>query len=276
MFPFIINQGEFVIPTFFFMVMVGVLVTTFYLYYRAPNMGFSQVAVLDLGIVGAIFGILGARLFHVFFEAFWFYREDPWHIFEFWRGGFVSFGAYIGGTVAVLVYLKLRKLPILKYADFVALAVPFLIFFIRVGCLGAGCCYGKPTKFFLHLTFTNVASDAGSKFPGVPLHATQIYDMLNAVVLFFILHWRYYRKRFDGEIALLLFILYSFFRGIIEFFRGDRDRGLYFDDMVSTGQITGAILIVACVLWYWVLLRRSQKWRHGHGAIQPKKRQPAS
>ena len=120
MFPHIINQGDFVIPTFFFFVMVGVLVTTFYLYFRAPKLGFSQVVVLDVGIVGAIFGILGARIFHVFFEYFWFYKEDPMRFFEFWRGGFVSFGAYIGGTAAVLIYLKYRKLNVLKYADFVA------------------------------------------------------------------------------------------------------------------------------------------------------------
>jgi len=259
MLPFVINQGDFVIPTFFFMVMVGVLVTTFYLYFRAPKMGFSQVAVLDIGIVGAIFGILGARIFHVFFEAFWFYKQDPMHFFEFWRGGFVSFGAYIGGALAVLGYLKLRKLPVLKYADFISLAIPFMVFFIRLGCLGAGCCYGKPTDFFFHLVFIDPQSDAGSKFAGIGLHATQIYDMINAVVIFAILHWRYYRKKFDGEIVLLLFILYSFFRGAIEFLRGDRDRGLYFDDMVSTGQITGVILIVLCTGFYIYLLMKNKK-----------------
>jgi len=259
MFPHIINQGDFVIPTFFFFVMVGVLVTTFYLYFRAPKLGFSQVVVLDVGIVGAIFGILGARIFHVFFEYFWFYKEDPMRFFEFWRGGFVSFGAYIGGTAAVLIYLKYRKLNVLKYADFVATAIPFLILFIRIGCLGAGCCYGKPTDFFIHLVFDHhPASDAGSKFPGIALHATQVYDMINAVIIFLTLQWRYTRKKFDGEIALLLFIMYSFIRGLIEFMRGDLDRGVYFDGLVSTGQFTGLVFISICVALYVYLLRKNK------------------
>ena len=259
MFPFIINQGSFVIPTFFFMVMLGVLSATFYLYFRAPKLGFSQVAVLDVGIVGAIFGVLGARIFHVFFEAFWFYKQNPMHFFEFWRGGFVSFGAYIGGTLAVLIYLRVRKLPILKYADFVALSIPFLIFFIRVGCLGAGCCYGKPTHFFFHLTFTDPNSSAGSVYPGVPLYPTQILDMLNAVFIFVVLHWRYNRKKFDGEILIWLFLLYGSIRSMIEILRGDTDRGVYMNGMISTGQITSAVWFVICLISYFVLLKRSQK-----------------
>jgi len=240
------------------MVMVGVLVCVFYLYFRAPKLGFSQVVILDVGIVGAIFGILGARIFHVFFEAFWFYKQDPWHFFEFWRGGFVSFGAYIGGTIAILAYLKIRKQPILKYIDFIALGVPFLVLFVRFGCLGAGCCYGKPTDSFLHLIFHNSQSDAGSKFPGVALWPSQIFDQINAIIIFLVVHWRYRRRKFDGEIALLFFMMYAFFRGIIEFFRGDLDRGVYFDGAVSTGQITGLVIILVCLVLYVVLYKRSK------------------
>lgn len=258
MFPFIINRGEFVIPTFFFMIMLGVLATTFYVYFRAPKLGFSQVVALDMGIVGAVFGVIGGRLFHVFAEAFWFYREDPMRVFEFWRGGFVSFGAFIGGTLAVMAYLKIRKLPLLPYMDLAALGIPIMILFIRIGCLGAGCCYGKSTDFFLHLTFHDPSSDAGSKFPGIPLHATQIYDMLNAVFVFALLNWRYARKKFEGEIVLLLFISYSFIRGLIEFLRGDADRGVYFNGMVSTGQMTGLVLIIICSIIYFILLRKRQ------------------
>lgn len=259
MFPFVLNHGEFVVPTFFFMIMLGVLATTFYVYFRAPKLGFSQVAVLDIGILGAIFGVVGGRLFHVFAEAFWFYREDPMRIFEFWRGGFVSFGAFIGGTLAVMVYLKLRKLPVLQYMDLAALGIPIMIFFIRIGCLGAGCCYGKPTDFFIHLTFPyNLSSDAGSKFADIPLHATQIYDMLNAIFVFALIHWRYTRRKFDGEIVLLLYISYSFIRGMIEFLRGDMDRGVYFNGAVSTGQMTGLVLIVLCSIIYFIFLRRRQ------------------
>ena len=86
----------------------------------------ATLLLLTNGRVAGISGILGARIFHVLFEAFWYYRQDPWHFFEFWRGGFVSYGAFIGGAIAVMAYMKIRKLPLLDYADFVATAIPLI------------------------------------------------------------------------------------------------------------------------------------------------------
>ena len=240
------------------MVMVGVLVLTFYLYFRAPKLGFSQLIVLDCGIVGAIAGILGARIFHIFFEHFWYYKEDPIRVFYFWQGGFVSFGAFIGGTVAVALYLKWRKVNVLQYADFIASGLPLLIIFIRIGCLGAGCCFGKPTDFFFHLTFTDPHSDAGSRFNGVSLHATQIYNMMNGLFLFILLNWRAKFKKFHGEIVLLFFMLYPIGRGLVEFLRGDTDRGVYFNGTVSTGQITGFVFIILATALYVFLLKQAK------------------
>lgn len=259
MFPFIIKIGEFTVPSFFFMVMVGVLALTFYLYFRAPKLGFSQLIVLDCGIVGAISGILGARIFHILFEHFPYYAEDPIRVFYFWQGGFVSFGAFIGGATAVLLYLKWRKVNILEYADFIAAGLPLLVIFIRIGCLGAGCCFGKPTDFFFHLTFTDVHSDAGSRFNGVHLHATQIYNMLNGLFLLILLNWRAKYKKFSGEIVLLFFMLYPIGRGLVEFLRGDTDRGVYFDGTVSTGQIVGLIFISLASALYVYLIKRASK-----------------
>lgn len=259
MFPFVYYSETFVIQTFFFMIMVGVLATTFYCYFRAPRLGFSQVAILDLGMVGALTGILGGRIFHIFFEHPDYYLNNPIAALEFWRGGFVSFGAYIGGTLGVMAYLRWRKLPLLRYMDFVCLALPFMILSIRVGCLGAGCCFGKETDpHWWTLVFNNPISDAGSKHLGSHLYPTQVLDMINAVVIFAVLHWRYAKRRFDGEITLLFFSMYSLFRGLIEFLRGDRDRGLYFGDTISTGQITGAIFIFVCIYLYWYLSGHSK------------------
>lgn len=258
MFPFVFKHGDFVVPTFFTMVMLGVLATTFWLYFRAPKRGFSQVVMLDFGIVGAITGILGARIFHVFFEAWWFYRDNFWHFFEFWRGGFVSWGAYIGGTIGIVTYLKWRKLPVLPHVDFVATAIPLMIVFIRIGCLGAGCCYGKPTDWPVHLVFPGPAYSGGPPV-GVPLHASQIYDLMNGLFLFAFLNWFYPRRKFDGQVALFMFMGYAFLRGLVEFLRGDLDRGVYFGGQVSTAQITGLIVIAICAPAYAFLRKRGRR-----------------
>lgn len=257
MFPVLFASEYLVIPTFFSMVTLGILVITFYLYFRAPSLGLSQIVVLDLGIVGAIFGILGARVFHILVEALDFYREDWTRIFEFWRGGFVSYGAFIGGGGAVLLYLILRHQPMLKYADLVATGLPILVFFIRLGCLGVGCCYGKPTDFFFHLTFHNpYTPPAEVGLLGQHLHATQVYGMLKAVFIFGFLNWYYRRRRFDGEVMCLFFMIYPVLRALIEFLRGDLDRGVYLDGAVSTAQITGLVIFVVAAMGYAYLWNR--------------------
>lgn len=250
MFPFIIHHKDIAIPTFFFMVMVASLATTFYIYWRAPSKGLSQLAVLDMALVGTIAGVIGARLFHVFVEYPKHYWANPEQVLYVWQGGFVGYGAFIGVTIGILLFLKKKKLPILQYADLVALGCPLIIFLVRVGCIGAGCCYGKPTDFFIHLVFDNKASDAARHYAGIPLHATQIYDMLNAIITFIIIHLVDRRKKFHGQIMLLFFMCYAAMRFMIEFLRGDADRGLFFNGMFSTSQITGIVIVVLCSIFY--------------------------
>lgn len=256
MFPFIFHYHDIYIPTFFFMVMVASLATTFYAYFRAPGKGLSQIVILDISIVSTLGGIIGARLFHIFAEAPAYYWEHPSYVFHFWQGGFVGYGAFIGIAVGAIATLKIKKLPILPYADLLALGCPLIIFLVRVGCIGAGCCYGKPTDFFLHLVFHNPASDAGSDFPGQALHATQIYDMLNATIVFIVIHLVDRRKKFEGQVTLLFLMLYAFFRFWIEFLRGDEDRGVYFGGAVSTSQVTGVVIIAVCLGLYYKLKKK--------------------
>jgi phosphatidylglycerol:prolipoprotein diacylglycerol transferase len=260
MFPFLIQKGSFTIPTFSFMLMLASLCGTFYAYYRAPGKQLSQTVVLDLGIIGTIAAIVGARLFHVFVEEPHYYWEHPTHIFQIWRGGFVSYGAIILIGVSVFIYLRKRKLDILKYLDLLALTFPIIIFFVRLGCLGAGCCYGKPTDFFVHLIFRNPASDAGSHFYGISLHATQVYGMLNAILLFVILHLIDRKQKFKGQLIWSFLILYGLVRGFIEEpLRGDVERGVYFNGLISTGQIMSLLAILFGIFMYYYCRRRAQQ-----------------
>ena len=240
------------------MVMVASLAATFYAYWQAGRRGMSQVVVLDISLVSTLTGIIGARLFHIFAEAPGYYWAHPSYVFHFWQGGFVGYGAFIGVAAGIIGYLKFKKLPVLKYCDLMALGCPLIIFFVRIGCLGAGCCYGKPTTSLFHLIFTNPASDAGEDFPGVPLYPTQIYDMISALVIFGLIHLIDRKKKFDGVTTLAFFALYAFFRFFIEFFRGDADRGLYFNGLVSTSQITGVVILVVCSALYFRLKQSSR------------------
>lgn len=257
MLPFVFHYDDVFIPTYFFMIMVASLATTFYLYWQAPKKGYSQIVCLDISLVGTITGILGARLFHIFFEAPGYYWDNPHYVFYIWQGGFVGYGAFIGVTAGCLVYFMIKKLPVLEYADFVALGGPIIVFLVRVGCVGAGCCYGTPTDFFIHFTFTHPGSDAARDFLGVPLHATQLYDMMNSAFAFFMVNrYVYPNKKFHGQVMLTFFMIYAFFRFFIEYLRGDMDRGVYLDGLISTSQIVSLVILSLGSFLYYYLGRK--------------------
>jgi len=84
---------------------------------------------------------------------------------------------------------------------------------------------------------------------GVPLHPTQLYEAVGALLLFGLL-LLFERRRFSGETFARYVVGYALLRGTIEFFRGD-PRGEVFG-LMSTSQfiaIVGLLLGVAILVW---------------------------
>jgi phosphatidylglycerol:prolipoprotein diacylglycerol transferase len=258
MMPFILQMGSFTVPAFFFMIMVGVLIATFFMTKIAEKKGLEVVVFLDLAIFGIIAGVLGSRIFHVLVEAPGYYWEDPIRVFYFWQGGFVSLGAFIGAIAATLTYLVIRKKPIIKYMDVVAFAVPIIIFFVRLGCFMNGCCYGKPTSFPIHLIFNNPASTAAHFYPDIPLHATQPYFMLNALIMWGLLWVVYFKGKMEGRLIAVFLMYEGVSRFFIEFLRGDEDRGLWFEKTLSSGQIVMALFFITGLVLFFVFRKRNK------------------
>lgn len=258
--PILFNIADLAVPSFFFMIMVGVLACTFYIYWVAGRVGLRREIMLDLGMIGMVAGVLGARIFHIIVEAPDYYLENPLRVFEFWRGGFVSFGAYILGATSAFGYVYIRKLNVLQYIDVVILGIPLIQLSIRIACLLAGCCYGKPTDLPWAITFSNAASTAYYYFPNIPLHPTQIYSGLHAILLFVGINLFFFKKknRFPGQTIVVMFFAYFIPRAIIEFWRGDADRGIWFGDLLSTGQVTSLVGCVLLLVAYILLKNRAR------------------
>lgn len=254
--PYICHIGDTGVPAFFFMIMVAALAATYVGVRVAKREGLSEVYVLDMSIVAVIAAIIGSRVFHILVEAPAYYWERPIRVFFFWQGGFVSLGAFSAAVVSWILYLRYRKVNVLQYLDIGAVSAPVITFFVRVGCLLTGCCYGRPTDFPLSLTFTDPASTAYYYYPNIPLHATQLYNMTNAFILFVILYFLHKRRKFYGQILAVFLIYYSITRFCIEFLRGDADRGIYFDGAISTGQIVSVIALIIGIVLYVVLRKR--------------------
>jgi phosphatidylglycerol:prolipoprotein diacylglycerol transferase len=125
----------------------------------------------------------------------------------------------------------------------------------RLGCLLAGCCYGRPTGLPWGLTFTDpvAASNVGTPL-GVPLHPTQLYDAgAELLILAVLLIFERRGRTFAGRTFWLYVLLYAISRFIVEIYRGD-PRGLVFG--MSTSQFV-SLLVLPIALVMLIRLRRA-------------------
>jgi phosphatidylglycerol:prolipoprotein diacylglycerol transferase len=205
--------------------------------------------ILDLCFYLLIASILGGRLLYVVVE-YKYFLANPIEMLKFWKGGLVYYGGLIAAVGVGWLCMKKFQLPFWKTADVLAPSIAIGQAIGRWGCFFAGCCYGVRTDMPWGITFTNPDSLAPL---GVPLHPTQIYLSLNALLIFGVLLWVQKRKRFDGQVLLTYGILYSIGRFIIEFFRGD-DRGYAIPDTLSTSQFIGLFILGLSIL-FWVRRR---------------------
>jgi phosphatidylglycerol---prolipoprotein diacylglyceryl transferase len=124
----------------------------------------------------------------------------------------------------------------------------------RIGCLMAGCCYGKPTVHAFGMTFTNPVCQANPL--NVALHPTQIYEATLIFSLMAVLLFLRSRKRFDGQLFLIYLIGYAVGRGVLEMFRGDLQRGFLIKDILSHSQFI-SVLIIGVAMFVYVKWNRS-------------------
>ncbi len=209
--------GPFKLPAYGVFVALAFITALTLAVKKAEKEGIDKEAVVDLSFWILVSGIIGARLYFVLENISLFY-ERPYEVLFLWKGGLALFGGIAGGAVGGYLYCRKKNLDLRKTADLVGWVLPLAQAIGRIGCLCAGCCYGKPCRLPWAVTFTNPYSLARI---GVPLHPTQVYHMLADLAVFGILTYVYRRKSFDGQIFSLYLILYSVGRFIVEFFRGD-------------------------------------------------------
>jgi phosphatidylglycerol:prolipoprotein diacylglycerol transferase len=199
----------------------------------------------------AIFGaILGAKILMVI-RSFPDYAANPGELFSrsFLTSAGDFYGGFIGGVVAAIVFFRLNpSLSFWPLADLCAPAIALGQAIGRIGCLMAGDDYGKPTTLPWAVTFTDPdAASVGGAPLGVALHPVQAYESIVCLVLFAFLVWLSKRKRFDGEVLIAYSVLYAVARFLLEYLRGDADRGFVFNGLFSTSQFI-AILVFLLAL----------------------------
>ncbi len=164
----------------------------------------------DLAFVAMIGAVVGARLGHVFFYDWDFYRVHLPEIVAVWKGGLSSYGGFVGGAATALVWLRLKGAPLLRVTDATLAALPLGWFIGRIGC------------FLIHDhpgTLTN--SPFGVQFPGGSRFDLGMIDGLIGLFVFavaFPLH-RAIGKKFPGITTAVVIQLYAILRFMADFLR---------------------------------------------------------
>jgi len=207
--------------------------------------------VLDLGIYIIIAALIGAKLllFVVDFDQF---SASPQDLLSLARSGGVFYGGLILAVVVAFWYISRHKLPFWTTCDVFAPGIALGHVTGRLGCLAAGCCYGKPTDVAWAITFTNPLAAANVGTPlGIPLHPTQIYEAGAELLILVILLATERRGRpFAGRTFWSYMLLYAISRYVVEIYRGD-PRGEFFG--VSTSQFISLVLApLSIVMLVWL------------------------
>jgi phosphatidylglycerol:prolipoprotein diacylglycerol transferase len=257
MHPRLLTTPWFTLYTFGLLLAVAYLAALWWLIREGRREDLDVDALTSLGFWAIAGAIVGARALMIV-RALAEYAAAPSQLFS--RSVLTSAGDFYGGFIGALLaagifFRRHPQLPFWRAADLCGPAIALGQAIGRIGCFMAGDDYGRPTHLPWGVAFTDPdAARIGGAPLGVPLHPVQLYESAVCLVLFVLLVRLTRRKRFDGEVILAYTLAYAIARFVIEYLRGDADRGFVFGGLLSTSQFIAAILgPVAVVLW---LVRR--------------------
>lgn len=230
---------EFIIPAYGLFACIGLFCIMLFLYNRIDLLKISFKKFLLLILFMGIGVGIGSKFLFIL-------TKIPDIIANFSIGyllktiitsGFVFYGGLFGAILGVCVYSKVFKLNVSKTLNMIVPAFPMFHAFGRLGCFFAGCCYGKVASWGFSL----------ESEPGVLRIPIQLIE--SGCILLILLVLLLVEKRFNGTKKLLPIYLglYAIIRFILEFYRGDKIRGIWAG--LSTSQWVSILIIVGIIVW---------------------------
>ncbi len=257
MYPKILDLGPVTIHTYGLLLALAFIAGIWLTSRNARREGLNPDAIWNLGLIVIFSALVGAKVL-LFLSDFSYYSENPREIFSLstLRATGVFYGGLILALLASAWYLRRSGLPGWKVADLAAPGIALGHAIGRIGCLSAGCCYGKATGLPWGITFTSQYAYDNVGVPlHSPLHPTQLYESAATFGLFLYLMFRLSRKHFTGQILLEYLIIYGGLRFLLEFFRDD-ERGFLFRGLLSTSQFIALLLVLGATAAFLVLRGR--------------------
>jgi phosphatidylglycerol---prolipoprotein diacylglyceryl transferase len=195
--------------------------------------------------------LIGARLGSVIFYDWEIYRENPWEIFQIWKGGLASHGGAVGVLIGLYFFsLYIRRsipsLTFIKLLDIVAIPTALAACFIRLGNFMNQEILGTVTTMPWAVVFGN-ASDGSAP---MPRHPIQLYEAVAYLATFFILYTLWKKKGDllpDGSFFGLLMICVFGSRFFLEYWKDTMD-STWDVSFIQMGQLLSVPFILIGVI----------------------------
>ena len=239
---------------------------------RGRRAGYDADTIISLGLEVFLWGIVGARLFHVieYHDQFFppgrsFLAALP-GVLNLAAGGLTVFGSIPTAALATWRFAARRGINLVRLADCIAPGLLLGLAIGRIGCFLNGCCYGGLCDLPWAMRFppdsppwldqtargliSPLATSAGPAW-SLPIHPAQIYAAIDAAILAWLaVAFTPLMKR-DGAIFALVLTLHPISRFFLEMIRVDEAPAL--GTSLSISQLVALVLLVlAGGLWWWI------------------------
>jgi phosphatidylglycerol:prolipoprotein diacylglycerol transferase len=241
--------GIIVLPAYFVMILLGLLIGGLVMIYFARRRQINLKDFITLFLFTTVVAFLGGKLYLMVFyviKDFSFFRSNPDQILKLAKGGGVFYGGLAFGFLFAVWYIRRFKMDLWETLDIAGVGIPIGHAVARIGCFLGGCCYGRECEL-----------PWAAKFPELPspVHPTQLYEAGLNAINFIILLLIYKKRGFKGQMASLFFINYGIIRFAVEYFRGGPGRGYVFTGptpllSLSIPQLISLFLICGGIALY--------------------------
>ncbi|MFU0833415.1 MAG: Phosphatidylglycerol--prolipoprotein diacylglyceryl transferase [Oscillospiraceae bacterium] len=215
--PIAFKIGDHPIAWYGIIIATGFLLAFFYAMASCKKFRVDQDRFVDVVMVGIVFGVIGARLYYVLFDASDQYINNPISVLYIWNGGLGIYGGIIGGLLFGSLMAKFRKLSIPATLDIASLGFLIGQTIGRWGNFVNQEAFGRETDLPWRMVSENT-----SLVSATGVHPCFLYESMWCLLGFILLHI-FSRKfrRYDGQVFLLYLLWYGIGRFFIEGLRTD-------------------------------------------------------
>ena len=239
--------GDFPIRAYGLILSLSIILATGVAYFLAKQDGRWHNHIVDIGIYSGIAGIVGARLWDVFFFDWAYYSHHLSEIFYVWQGGMAIQGGIVFGVGAGIIYARRHKIDILALADIVAPAIILGQAIGRCANLLNGDAFGAPTGGNFGIIYPETTL-AYHTYGAQPLWPAEVWEgQIDFVIFALLLIFRAFPHA-KGQAFSLYIMLYSLARFGLVFLRGDYATPVFLS--FTSAQTTSLVAFILALIFF--------------------------